>query len=188
MAATATGQPLTFFTQNNSGAASSAGSVNITAGNGTGTGASNGGSVVIKAGTSTNGTGGTIQLVNLGSAALGTAFLCWNSSGNIVSQDSTCVTSAKETKNQRQIVSSADALSAIVALPDGVPTWDYKSDKQHIVHGGLYADDVEKMDRRCAVYEKGKLRSYEDRCVIGYLAAALKQQQREIEDLKRRVH
>lgn len=160
-------------TQNNSGANSSAGNVSITGGNGTGTGTSNGGSVILTAGTTINGTGGTLQFVNLGLAALGSAYLCWNSSGNIVSEDTSCGTSAKDTKNPLGLISGIDALTAIDRMPAGVPVWNYKNDKTRLVHAGLYADDLAPLMKHCGIYEKGKIHGYDDKCVIGFAVAAL---------------
>lgn len=57
---------ITVATPNTAVASTAAANVNLTAGNASGTGApSNGGSVVITAGTSTNGTAGTIQLASI---------------------------------------------------------------------------------------------------------------------------
>jgi hypothetical protein len=49
----------------------------------------------------------------------------------------------------------------------------------------LYADDVEKMDRRCVTYDHGKLNDYSDRCIVAYLVATVQKQQAEIAELKR---
>jgi hypothetical protein len=169
-------------------ASGSAGTIDITAGASTSSNAaSNGGSVVITAGTSTNGTAGTIQMVNLGTAATGTAYLCWNSSGNVVSEDTTCTVSAQYAKNLQTAVTPQQADVALDKLRIGAPVWDYKAQYGTGTHVGLIADDVERMDPRCAIYEKGKLKSYEDRCIIAYLVADRQEMKREIADLKLRM-
>ena len=43
------------------------------------------------------------------------------------------------------------------------------------------------MDPRCGIYEHGKLKNYEDRCVLAYLTATVAAQQAEIAELKREV-
>jgi hypothetical protein len=170
-----------------SGSSASAGNLLLTAGNAS-AGTGNGGNVVITAGTTAGGTAGTIQMVNLGSAAIGTAYLCWNSSGNIVSEDTTCTVSAMYAKTIIGDVTPSAASDALDKLRIGAPVWDYKAEYGNGVHVGLIADDVEKMDPRCAVYQDGKLKSYEDRCIIAYLVADRQKMKSEIEDLRRRVH
>jgi hypothetical protein len=57
------------------------------------------------------------------------------------------------------------------------------------IHVGLRADDVQKMDPRCVVFDtKGKLENYEDRCVLAYAVAAIQEQGREIASLKHALH
>ena len=126
-------------------------------------------------------------MVNLGSAATGTAYLCWNSSGNIVSEDTTCTVSALYSKNLQGAVTPDQADTGLDKLRTGAPVWDYKEQYGHGTHVGLIADDVEKMDPRCAVYEDGRLKSYEDRCVIAYLVADRQKMKAEIDSLKRRI-
>ena len=55
---------------------------------------------------------------------------------------------------------------------------------------GLYAQDVEKMDRRCVTYKADgvNVSTYDDRCVIAYLVADRQKMKAEIEKLERRVH
>lgn len=70
--------------------------------------------------------------------------------------------------------------------------WKYRDDAgfgldTKRVHVGLFADDVESLDSRCVVYEQdGKVKDYEDRCVIAYLVADRQKMKAEIEALKRR--
>lgn len=156
----------------------SAGNMLITLGNVTG-GTGSGGSLTVTLGTSSGGSAGQLKFVNLTSGAVGTDYVCYNSSGNVISQDTTCTTSVKSTKNAISVVSPDDALTAFDRLPLGVPIWSYKEGNPG-VRGGLYADDVEKMAPECAVYEDGKLRSYDDRCVLGYLVAVVQEQQAQL--------
>ena len=92
--------------------------------------------------------------------------------------------SAKEYKNP---VSTIQAQMALVGLEKlRLSTWTFK-DKERFdarEHVGLYADDVVKMDPRCGLYENGKPKNYEDRCVLGYLVAVVQRQQIEIAALK----
>ena len=164
-----------------------AGSVDITAGAASGS-AGVGGSVVVTMGTATGGGGavaGTLQFVNLGSAALGTAYLCWNVTGNIVSEDTTCTASARDAKNPLNTISGREALLAVSQLPDGVPVWTYKDDEVERVHAGLYADDIAPLMAHCGLYEHGKLHGYEDHCVIGFALAALRELTNEFSEYRR---
>ena len=51
----------------------------------------------------------------------------------------------------------------------------------------LNADDVEKMDRRCAIHKNGQIKNYDERCVSDYLTVALKAQQRQMAQPQRAV-
>ena len=118
----------------------------------------------------------------LGSAGVGTAYLCWNSSGGVISEDTTCTVSAARFKNIKGAIKADPALAALhpvsFTYKDGVGTPG--------VHVGLIADDVAKLDKRCAVYDKrGQVESYDDKCVIGHMVASIQAQQAEIEALKR---
>ena len=93
-----------------------------------------------------------------------------------------CTASAMRFKNP---VLTETVSSDLSALHPAV--WTYK-DPQRFGAGkfvGLYADDVEKMDPRCVVYDKGELKDYRDRCVIAHLVAIAQRQQTEIDELKR---
>jgi len=118
-----------------------------------------------------------------GSGATGT-------SGGAIGYDTlTCGSSTGRFKVATTELSDSQALQAFGALPDVVRGWRYNgmdmpNDREHV---GLYAEDIERLDRRCIVYDKdGKVKNYEDRCVIAYLVAAMKAQQQEISELRAR--
>jgi hypothetical protein len=103
-----------------------------------------------------------------------------------------CGLSPKWAKDQLGIISAAQASAALDKLPQGVPFWNYKKDIRPGDHErvGLYADDVEAMDKRCVEYDSKthRVKNYDDRCLIGYLIADRQTTKAEIEDLKGRVH
>lgn len=119
------------------------------------------------------------------SAASGTNQVCTGSAGTAfttVASGTACASSAMRYKNPFGERLDPSRLAALD--PDA---WRYKDEERFgdRVHVGLYADDVQKMDPRCVVYQDGKLENYEDRCVIAYLVAATQAQQREIEGMRR---
>lgn len=124
----------------------------------------------------------TLFLPNL-TAGSGTSALCLNATASQVETDTNttvCGFSAAYTKNIAGRISFDDAdvkLAALASDSNGAPFWRFKSaeygnpDKVHV---GLIADDVAKMDPRCGIYDKhGKLKNYEDRCVLAYVVADL---------------
>lgn len=118
---------------------------------------------------------GTLTLNDVISST-GTAYLCFNDVSGLITQDSiTCITSARETKTPRGApISGGRALEAVLAMPDGVPVWTRNNDRSQVIHAGLYADDAMTLDH-CGVFENGKIRTYDDRCVLGFVAAAFKE-------------
>lgn len=80
-------------------------------------------------------------------------------------------------------------ISGLSDLRTNVP-WKYRDDVGYgldttKVHVGLFADDVEKLDRRCVVYRADGLGDYEDRCVIAYLTAGYQKLKDDFDDYKR---
>lgn len=120
-----------------------------------------------------------------------TSAVCYNTTTGTLTYNGTvgtCTTSAMAFKNPLGFVNDNDALSGLDVLHPAV--WTYKIDTTGALDGkvrvGLYADDVEKMDKRCAAYRDGKLVDYEDRCVIAYLAGAVKELKAEVNSLRAR--
>lgn len=119
--------------------------------------------------------GFTATIVN----AATTSSVCYNTATGAFTYDGTlgtCTVSALRFKDPISAIESKDALIGMNTLRPAI--WRYKKDSNldNRTHIGLYADDVEKMDKRCVGYDKdGKLQNYEDRCVIAYLAGAIKE-------------
>lgn len=118
-----------------------------------------------------------IKVAGMANAAT-TSAVCYNTGTGLLSYDGTlgtCTVSAMRFKTPIGTIKDADALAGLNVLRPAV--WQYKKDSNldDRVHVGLYADDVEKMDKRCVAYKDGELQNYEDRCVIAYLAGALKE-------------
>ncbi len=70
------------------------------------------------------------------------------------------------------------AMAGLTALR--TESWTYKKDDSgrldSRVHVGLYADDVAAMDKRCAIYDgESRVENYDDRCVLAYIVAALRE-------------
>jgi hypothetical protein len=134
---------------------------------------------------------GSVKMTNLPTTTPGgtPSTLCWDSTAGALWTDSTAagpcgIASAMRFKDliggdPKINVSGLDALR--------VEPWVYKPEARddRKVHVGLLADDVEAMDSRCAAYDdNGKLRNYEDRCVIAYLVAGYQKMRKEIDILK----
>lgn len=110
----------------------------------------------------------TAGILTFGASGYATCTALTTSSGVLI-----CTVSAKRLKNVLGAVTPRTAEAGLSALHAGV--WSYKDPQAHGpgVHVGVYADDVEAMDKRCAVYDTdGQLVNYEDRCVMAYLVAA----------------
>lgn len=119
----------------------------------------------------------------------GTQYLCRANDGLVGRNSGVCGASAKRFKDPRGEIPGGSAMAALDTLPFNIPVWQFKKDQgDEEVHVGFYADDVEKMDMRCAIYEDGKLQNYDDRCVISYLVAAVKEQHKEIEHLRHEIN
>lgn len=115
--------------------------------------------------------------------AAGSGYVCRTSSnGQLTVSTTTCGSSGKRFKIDLGPVASHD----LGPLHPVAYRWRDPKEYDAATHVGLYADDVAKLDPRCAIYEGGEIKNYEDRCVIAYLVAALKHQQAEIDQLKAR--
>lgn len=101
----------------------------------------------------------------------------------------TCTVSALRFKDL--LPQEALNLAGLDDLPTARP-WTYKHDSGFYdgrVRVGLIADDVEQMDRRCAVYnEDNQLQDYDERCVLLYLVADRKILKARIIALEERAH
>lgn len=138
---------------------------------------------------------GTLTMAAANAAT--TSALCFNTGTGVVTYNSTvgtCTVSALAYKVPGQPIANGKALASLVTMrTDG---WTYKKlsgldDREHV---GLYADDVAKLDKRCAIYKDGKIENYDDRCVLAYTIAAMKELKvgndnlkTEIEQLKKKV-
>lgn len=89
-----------------------------------------------------------------------------------------------------------EAQLAFASVEDGInklraATWTYKPEFQKEFgsngeqHVSLYADDVEKMDKRCVTYDHGSLKDYSDRCVVAYLVAEVQNLKSQLAQLRK---
>ena len=115
-----------------------------------------------------------------------TSSVCYNTGTGALSYDATigtCTVSAKRFKDVLSVVDSG-ALAKLSALHAGVwkykQTADNKGEFDHRIHVGLYADDVEQLDKRCVGYREGQIYNYDDRCVLAYVVEALNELNREM--------
>ena len=127
------------------------------------------------------------------SAASGTSTVC-NTAGTktnltLVASGTACASSAMRFKNL--LPKEPLNLAGLSDLRTD-RAWSYRKDRgiyeNGLVHVGLLADDVERMDKRCVVYdEQGKLLNYYDRCIETYLVAAVKEMKYDNDNLRRVV-
>ena len=127
------------------------------------------------------------------SAASGTSTVC-NTAGTktnltLVASGTACASSAMRFKNL--LPKEPLNLAGLSDLRTD-RAWSYRKDsgiyENGLVHVGLLADDVERMDKRCVVYdEQGKLLNYYDRCIETYLVAAVKEMKYDNDNLRREV-
>lgn len=181
-----TGDTATAFTikgTNVSAPNTAAQNIAITAPNASGTGGtSNGGSIVLTPGTSTNGTGGFVRLANT-TTGTNADFLCLDSSGDILLQTSACTISSMRFKENIEPLET-DALSIIAQLqpvtfnmkPGSTPNPDPNFGRNQI---GLIAENVAAVDPRMAIYENDGVtpKSYRQESVIAALVAAVNELQ-----------
>ena len=131
--------------------------------------------------------------ISLGNVSTGTNadFLCLSSGGVVLLQSSSCTISSRRFKTAVQPLAT-DALGEIASLP--VETFRLKA-KNVDPNGqsdqiGLIAEDIARVEPRCAIYENDMKtpKSYRQECVIALLVKAIQEQQKEIEQFKRRIH
>ena len=108
-------------------------------------------------------------------------------------QTSACTISSKRFK-QNIAAFDGNAIGKLGAIP--VKTFEMKPGAQPNPdpnYGskqiGITAEDVARIEPRCAIYENDMKtpKSYRQECVIGLLVAAVQEQQKEINSLKRRL-
>lgn len=165
------------------------GSINLTAGLATGAGI--GGSINLTLGTTSGGTAGSLSIANLPqSAAAQSGTVCFNTSGNVVTYDATlgCLASLEELKDIHGPITNA--LAKVVAFK---PFWftpiNRSAGSDFAEQPGFGAHQIEAIDRRLVGYDvNGNLRGVRYMEMTAVLAAAIAEQQAEIESLKRRVH
>ena len=166
---------------------SNGGSLLLTAGSASGA-SGNGGGIALTLGTTVGGTVGQLTIVNLPqSAAAQSGTMCYSASG--VTYDATlgCLTSLEELKDIHGPITGA--LAKVAALE---PFWftpinrSFGSDLAE--QPGLGAHQVESVDKRLVGYgANGELRGVRYMEMNALLIAAIKEQQAEIAELKRRI-
>lgn len=153
----------TLSTQPVSAASTAAGNVLVTAGNASGTGGtSNGGSVIITPGTSTNGTAGSLiftALTQTSAAQSGT--VCYASGTGVVTYDATlgCLTSTMDAKDNWHPFTPHEALALVTRMEAGAYTYKPNMGLPDGPQVGLSAQQIALIDDRLVGYDNnGKLR------------------------------
>jgi hypothetical protein len=130
--------------------------------------------IVVPTGTQNITVGGSIT-ASL-SAAAGANQVCTGTAGTAfttVASGTACASSALRFKNPKGWFDITQAPKRISFLRPG--DWTYKDTRMYgnNLYGGIYADDVKKMDPLCVTYDKkdGGLFNYYDRCVMAWLTA-----------------
>ncbi len=127
----------------------------------------------------------TVKLSALNPAA-GANQACIGTGGIVttVASGTACASSAKPYKIALEDITAGNRVSLLQPA-----VFQYKDTERfgNRLHVGLYAEDVQQMDPRCVVYVDGKLENYEDRCVLAYGVAAIKQLKAELDDVKMRL-
>lgn len=192
---------MTISGPNTSAASTAAGDISIIGGNATGTGApSNGANVKITMGTSTNGTAGSLQLVNVtASSAAQAGTYCGSASGastSSVTIDTTlaCLASDERLKNISKFTPAPGFRTACeeeAALVTINYTWKEGTPKfvgdpgEHIGLGAFttaYADE-----RLIARDEKGNPRGWRQDAMIALGIACRQEQEKRLVELEKRV-
>lgn len=123
--------------------------------------------------------GGTVLMPLLTNVAT-TSALCFNTGTGLISYDGTlgtCTVSALRYKDPIANSAITKALPGLALLR--TESWRYKQNEETAgqfdkrVHIGLYADDVEKMDKRCVGHRDGHVENYDRDCVLAYVVKAL---------------
>jgi endosialidase-like protein len=117
--------------------------------------------------------------VTFSGLATGTGSYVCATAGLLTVEATACPASTLAAKNPLGFIDPAIALQRLTALRPAFYT--YKDGKGAPgEHAGLYAQDVAKMDERCASYDaKHTLQNYDPNCVIAYQTAAIEAQQAE---------
>lgn len=130
----------------------------------------------------------TLNVITMANTAT-TSAVCYNTGTGLLTYNATVGTCTVSALSFKDLVGGLEPISGLRNLR--TVAWQYKKASgfdDGKVHVGLLADDVAKMDHRCAVYnDKGKLVNYEDRCVLAYLKADNDNIRAELEILKRRI-
>lgn len=191
----------TLATPNVSAASTAAQGINITAGNASGTGSpSNGGSITLTPGTSTNGTAGSLLLANItASSAAQAGTYCGSASGastSTVTIDTTlaCLASDERLKNIAAFTPAAPFKTACEEEAALVPinyTWKSGTPKfngdpgNHI---GLGAFTTAYVDERLIGRDtEGNPRGWRQDAVIALGVACRQEQQKRLADLEKRA-
>lgn len=116
-------------------------------------------------------------------------FVCANGgTGALGVQAATCVPSDRNKKNPLGYIDEKMAPKKLSQVRGAIFTFKDPKSYGSGVHIGLYAQDVAKMDPRCAVYDKQhKLQNYDPLCLTAYLVAANSNLLRRVDMLEQRV-
>ena len=117
-----------------------------------------------------------------------TGYWCYNTGPSFVAESVTCVSSLEEYKNKIAPITGATALSDVLKLQPFWGTWNQKThpDADKAVMPFLGAHQVASIDKRLAIYDtNGKLSGvrYSDGGLVALYAAAIQEQQKEIDRL-----
>jgi len=121
-------------------------------------------------------TAGTVTVPGMANTAT-TSAVCFNTGTGLLTYNGTvgtCTVSGIKFKLPGKTIEN-DAVASLASLR--TDSWTYKplsglDDREHV---GLYADDVAKMDARCAIYDNdNEAINYDDRCVLAYTIKAIK--------------
>jgi hypothetical protein len=155
-----------------------------------GTGGTNAsGSLLLTGLTST----GSIKMTGLPTSTPGgtPSTVCWDSTAGALWTDSVAtgpcgIASALRFKNLISDNSEFN-LTGLDSLRTG--PWQFKPEsvygKDTRIHVGLIADEVAAMDQRCGIYDESGVKNYEDRCVLAYLVAAVKELRTKFNEYKK---
>lgn len=144
------------------------------------------GAISIGGTSATTTVGGPLDLTDIANSA-GNEILCYDTTGGPVTYENAvagCVPSAARFKIGIEDISTDIHADLALLRPSD---WTYKDTAKFgdNLYVGLIADDVARMDPRCAVYDAdGALENYSDRCLMAHVIAGMQQQQAQIESLK----
>lgn len=134
---------------------------------------------------------GAVNMSGIANAA-GNEILCYDTTGGPVTYENAvagCVPSAMRLKNPLGSIAPVDAEHALATLHPAVYAYKDAAKFGPQPYVGLYADEVCAMDERlCSRDKEGRVENYDKVGLTAYLVAAIQAQQREIKELKRRIH